>query len=59
MSRDGMEVREVDLEEAKLILEDADRWGSIIVDAETREVVWEIAPHVREIEIIGMMLGGG
>ena len=54
----GMEVKEVELGEAKLILEDAATWGWIAADAKTQEIIWEIGPEVEEITIIGM-LGGG
>ena len=58
MGRRGMEIKEVGLDEAKLILEDATTWGWIVADAKTQEVIWEINPEVEEIMIIGT-LGGG
>ncbi len=54
MGRSGMEIKEVGLSEAKLILEDAATWGWLIADAKTQEVIWEIGPEVEEIMIIGM-----
>jgi hypothetical protein len=53
-----MEVKEVELDEAKLLLEDAATWGWVITDGRTQEVIWDIGPEVEEIMILGM-LGGG
>ena len=58
MGRRGMEVKEVGLDEARLILEDATTWGWMVADAKTQEVIWEINPEVEEIMIIGMLAGG-
>ncbi len=58
MGRRGMETKEVGLDEAKLILEDAITGGWIVADAKTREVIWEIGPEVEEIMIIGVLTGG-
>ena len=58
LGRRGAEIKEVELDEAKLILEDAATWGWIVADAKTQEVIWEIGPEVDEIMILGM-LGGG
>jgi hypothetical protein len=53
-----MEIKEVGLDEARVLLEDAATWGWIVADARTQQVVWEISPDTKEIMIIGM-LGGG
>lgn len=58
LGRRGIEVKEVELDEAKRILEDAATWGSIVVDAKSREIIWEIGPGVEEIVILET-LGGG
>ncbi len=58
MSRSGMKIKEVELDEAKLILEDAVTWGWIVADAKTQQSIWQIGPEVEEIMIIGI-LGGG
>ncbi len=58
MGRSGMEVREVGLDEAERILEDAAIWGWSVADAKTEEIIWKIEPDVTEIMVIGM-LGGG
>ncbi len=58
LGRSGMEIKEIGLDEAKLLLEDAATWGWVITDARTQEVIWEIGPEVEEIMILGM-LGGG
>lgn len=58
MGRRGMEIKEVGLDEAKLILEDATAGGWVVADAKTREVIWEITPEVEEIMIIGTLAGG-
>ena len=50
----GMEVGKVELDEARLML----KAGWVIADAKTQKVIWEIAPDVDEITIIGL-LGGG
>ena len=53
--------REVDLEEAKRILEAvyADDAGGLVADGKTMEVIWHIGPNVEEIVIIPEMLGAG
>ena len=53
-----METREVDLDEAKLILEDAVSWGWVVADAKTQEVIWDIGSDVEELMIIGTLSGG-
>ena len=58
MGRKGMEIKQVGLDEAKMILEDAATWGWIVADAKTQEVIWEIGPEIDEIMIIGMVAGG-
>ncbi len=58
LGRSGMEIEEVGLDEAKVILENAATWGWVVADALTQEVIWEIGPEVEEIMIVGM-LGGG
>ena len=58
LGRNGTEIREVDLDEAKLILEDSVKWGGVVADARTREIIWEIDSGVDEILVIGMMGGG-
>ena len=58
LGRNGMEVKEVGLDEARLILEEAATLGCIVTDGKTREVIWEIGAEVEEIVILGM-LGGG
>ena len=58
LGRKGMEVQEVGLDEARLILEEAANLGCIVTDGKTQEVIWEIGAEVEEIMILGM-LGGG
>jgi trimethylamine:corrinoid methyltransferase-like protein len=58
LGRNGMEVKEVGFDEARLILEEAATLGCIVTDGKTREVIWEIGAEVEEIVILGM-LGGG
>jgi hypothetical protein len=58
LGRNGMEVKEVGLDEARLILEEAATLGCIVTDGKTQEVIWEIGAEVEEIVILGM-LGGG
>ena len=54
----GEEIKEVELNEAKLMLRDAVNRGWIVADVKTQELIWEIGADVEEIIIIGI-LGGG
>jgi hypothetical protein len=59
--RNGMQTREVSLEEAETILHEtyADSLGGLVADKKTGEVIWEIGPNVEELYIIEQMVGGG
>ena len=62
IGENGMaEIKEVSIQEARKILEDAynDDFGSVVADIKTREIIWEIGPNVEEIIIVQAPLGGG
>jgi hypothetical protein len=61
LGRNGLETKEVCLEEAEKILKEsyADPMGGLVYDGRTGEVIGEIGPNVREIVIIDHMIGGG
>ncbi len=54
-------VREVDLFEAQRLLERIykDPVGGLVIDAKSRQVIWEIGPEVEEMIIMEQWLGGG
>ena len=58
VGRKGLEIREVELDEARRILRDATSWGSIVINAKNREIIWDIGPDIEEIEIVDMVGGG-
>ncbi len=53
-------VREITVEEAEQILEDtfSNRIGGLLLDGETGQVIWRIAPDTKEI-VVAQMIGGG
>ena len=59
--RSGVEVKEVNLQEAERLLKEtyADPVGGLVADRRTNEVIWEIGPDVEELFIIDHILGGG
>ena len=61
LGRNGREIKEVSLEEAKTILKEtfADSLGGLVVDQRTGQVIWEIGPNVEEVLIVNLMVGGG
>ena len=61
LGRNGIEMKEVNLQEAERILKEtyADPLGGLVADRRTGEVIWEIGPNVEEVLIIDQMIGGG
>ena len=61
LGRNGMEIKEVNLQEAERILKETydDPYGGIVADRKTGEVIWEIGPDVEELFIMDHMIGGG
>ena len=61
LGRNGLEIREVNLEEAERILKEtyADPLGGLVADKRTGEVVWELGPNVEELIVVDQMIGGG
>lgn len=55
---DISEVKEVNLEEASWLVEDAYAQGHLVIDKETGDIVGEITSNIREIYLVGV-LGGG
>ena len=61
LGRNGLEIKEVSLEEAGTILKEtyADSLGGLVADRRTGEVIGEIGPNVEELFIVDQMIGGG
>lgn len=61
LGRNGIEMKEVNLQEAERILKEtyADPLGGLVADRRTGEVIWEIDSNVEEVLIIDQMIGGG
>jgi hypothetical protein len=61
LGRNGLEIKEVSLEEAETILKEtyADSLGGLVADRRTGEVIGEIGPNVEELFIVDQMIGGG
>ncbi|HEY77578.1 MAG TPA: hypothetical protein G4O09_00500 [Dehalococcoidia bacterium] len=61
LGRNGLETKEVHLEEAEKILKEsyADPMGGLVYDRRTGEVIEEIGPNIEEIVIMDHMIGGG
>lgn len=61
LGRNGLEIKEVSLEEAEMILKEtyADSLGGLVVDKRTGDVIDEIGPDVEELLIISHIIGGG
>ena len=55
---EGTEIKEVDLEDAKKLIEEAYARGNFVLDKETGNVIEDIDPDVKEILVVGV-LGGG
>ena len=55
------EIREVTIQEAERILEDAynDPVGGLVADERTGKVIYKISAKVEQIVIMEQMLGGG
>jgi hypothetical protein len=61
LGRNGLETKEVSLEEAERILKEtyADSLGGLVTDKRTGKVIEEIGPDVEELLIINYIIGGG
>jgi hypothetical protein len=61
LGRNGMETKEVSLEEAERILKEtyADSLGGLVTNKRTGKVIEEIGPDVEELLIINYIIGGG
>ena len=61
LGRNGLEIKEVSLEEAERILKEtyADSLGGLVADKRTGKVIEEIGPGVEELFIINYIIGGG
>jgi hypothetical protein len=61
LGRNGLEIREVNREEAERILKEtyADPLGGLVADKRTGEVIWELDPNVEELIVVDQMIGGG
>lgn len=61
LGRNGMEIKEVNLQKAERILKEtyADPLGGLVADRRTGEVIWEIGPEVEELLVMDHMIGGG
>ncbi len=56
--RRGITVTEVTVDEANKIIKDVADWGALVLDAKTKEIIWEVGPDSEEIEVIEMLQGG-
>jgi len=54
----GIEIKEVDIEEAKKILAEAMAQGRIVVNKGNGEVISELEPDVEELLIVDIVEGG-
>lgn len=54
----GIEIEEVNIEEAKRILADAKDIGRVVIDKKTGEVIEDLRPDTEEILIIDLIDGG-
>ena len=61
LGRNGLETKEVSLEEAETILTEtyADSLGGLVTDRRTGQVISEIGPDVEELFIVSHIIGGG
>ena len=58
LAQTGVEVKEIGLEEAKRMVEEANTKGRLVANKRTGEVIDEITPDVEEIMIIEIVGGG-
>lgn len=54
----GIEIEEVNIEEAKRILADARDTGRVVIDKKTGEVIEDLRPDTEELLIIDLLDGG-
>jgi len=54
----GIEIEEVDIEEAKKILAEAMANGKVVVNKGNGEVIYELEPDVEELLIVDIIEGG-
>lgn len=54
----GIEVEEVDLEQAREIVEEARRRGRCVVDKTVGEIITELKPETQEVLIFDIIQGG-
>ena len=58
--QDGREeITELNLQEAKKLIENCNKWNCLAFDTKTREVIREMSPNVDEISILLTAAGGG
>ena len=58
ITMDMVDVKEVDLDEARELMEEAYTQGMLVIDKDTGDVVDEITSNTKEIFLVGV-LGGG
>ena len=58
LSANGMEVKEVGIEEAKQLIEKSYTQGNVVIDKRTGNVIDDIPSEADEIILVGI-LGGG
>lgn len=58
LDMDDPDFKEVSFEEAKNLVAESNARGIIVLDKETRRVVREITPEVKEIIIVHVVNGG-
>ena len=58
LAENASEIREVSVEEAEKILQEANARGNIVVNKKIGEVIDEITPDVEEIILVQVVAGG-
>ena len=57
-SETGTEIKEVSVQEAERILDEAYDAGAVVTNAETGEVIFHVGANVEEIAITRILAGG-
>lgn len=58
MGANGIQVKEVSLQEAKRIVKEAYARGSLVLDKRAGEIIEEPSPNTEELLILDMIAGG-
>ena len=58
IAEDGSEVREVGLEEAQTLIQEAYARGNLVVDKRAGTLIDEVTPDIEEIILVQVIAGG-